>query len=434
MKGIVFASLALIAATISAHSAWASESDLWRSYEQSDFFTLRDELPPANDSDTNRARFLRAATEVAFADHVAAKRTLQRLLARKPDPATEDLARRLLMREERAGYHYRAALAAIEPLLQARAANDRPEQADLRNVALLLRALADVAPQQVERGTGTKAIRHDSDGRFPLTINGHAMKLAFDTGANFSFLAASTAKQAGLEIRHAGVSVASSTGGAADAEIAVGNITLGSWRIRNAVFLVYPDAGLTMPDGYFMPGLLGFPVLAALGAIRYSHDGSIQIGVAEPAAQRPNMALEGNYALLRVGYRNDNLLCRLDTGADNTVFYEPFYKRYPDLFTDPSLSHELKLGGISGARDIAAYKLPSIDVALAGRPVHLVGPDVMQKSIAQNPDDNYLACNVGLDAFRAFGSYTIDLKALRLDLQDGLDGDTGAATTRHRGT
>ena len=41
----------------------------------------------------------------------------------------------------------------------------------------------------------------------------------------------------------------------------------------------------------------------------------------------------------------------------------------------------------------------------------------MQKSIARNPEDNYLVCNLGLDALRTFRSYTIDLKTLRLDLQ-----------------
>jgi predicted aspartyl protease len=398
-------------------SASVSESDLWRSYEQRDYFTLRDRLPPASVDDTDRVRLLRAATQVAFADHVAAKRTLHQLLARKPDRAIEDLARRLLMREERADYHYRAALAAIEPLLPTDAARDGPQEVDLRNVARLLAALVDVSPQTVEHATGPAALRGDPDGRFPVTINGHPMALGFDTGANFSFLAESTAKQAGLEIRPVGVSVVSSTGGAVAAAIAVGDITLGPSRIRNVVFLVYPDAGLTMPDGYFMPGLLGFPVMSALGAIRYSRDGFMHIGIAAPPARRPNMALEGNYALLRAGFGGDGLLCRLDTGASDTVFYEPFYERHPELFTDPARRHVLKLGGISGARDIPAYKLPSIDIELAGRPVHLAGADVMQQSIERNPQDNYLACNLGLDAFRSFASYTIDLKTLRLDLQ-----------------
>ncbi len=395
----------------------ASADDLWLIYERRDYFDLRDRLPPVNRSESSRIRFLRAATQAAFGDHVAAKRTLRQLLAQKPDGDIENLARRLLMREERADGHYRTALAAIEPLLPADEANDRPQDADLRNVARLLNALRDVAPQKVAQLSGSSAILRDADGRFPVIINGHSMQLGFDTGANFSFLAASVARNAGLTIRPAGVSIASSNGGVVQAEIAVGDLTIGTSRIRNVVFTIYPDAGLTMPDGYFMPGLLGFPVIAALGAIRHSRDGSMQIGVAPPAARRPNMALEGNDVLLRVGYRNEDVLCRLDTGADDTVFYEPFYQRHPELFTDPARKHALMLGGVAGARAIPAYKLASIDLQLAGQPDHLAGPDVMQQSIARNPDDNYLDCNLGLDAFRAFGSYTIDLKTLRLGIQ-----------------
>ena len=159
----------------------------------------------------------------------------------------------------------------------------------------------------------------------------------------------------------------------------------------------------------------------------------MQIGVTAPLTRRANMALEGNDVLVRVGFRNEALLCRLDTGADNTVFYEPFNKRYPDLFTDSSRSHELKLGGISGARDIAAYKLASVDLELAGRPVHLAVPNVLRQPITGNPEDNDLACNLGLDALKVFRSYTIDLKTLRLDLQDSHAGDPRAARTGHRG-
>jgi hypothetical protein len=187
-------------------------------------------------------------------------------------------------------------------------------------------------------------------------------------------------------------------------------------RIRNAVFLVMPDARLTMPDGFFMPGLLGFPVISALGAIAYQRDGSMQIGV-KSVAREPNLALDGNRVVAPIEFRQQKLLCQLDTGADNTVFYEPFYRRFPDLFADASRSHPLKLGGAGGAREIPAYPLESMDFKLADKPIHLSGIQVLENSIVE-AQDNYLACNIGVDAFKAFKSYVIDLKALRLELHD----------------
>lgn len=392
-----------------------SERELWRSYEQRDFFFLRDHLPRATENETSRVRFLRAATQVAFGEHASAKQTLHQILAKMPDSEIEESTRRLLMREERSSYHYRAALAAIEPLMAKHSGNG-PVAADLQNSALLLQAISDASPQWVERVAGTASIQKDKQGFFPVVINGYATALGFDTGANFSFLAASVAKKLGLKIRDVKVSLGSSTGVPAEVRVAVDNVTIGSSRIHNVIFLVVPDAGLTMQDGFFMPGMLGFPVMAALGPLLYAPDDIVHMGGAAPFG-RSNLALDGNDVVLRVGFNDEQLICRLDSGADNTVFYEPFYRHFPDLFTDESRRHIVKLGGVSGAQDIPAYKLPSMEFVLAGRAVHLSGVDVLENSIQRSPEDNYLACNIGLDALKSFGTYTIDLKGLHLAFQ-----------------
>jgi hypothetical protein len=400
-----------------APCAWGDTQDMWKLYEQRNFFALHDRLPPPVAQERGDLRFLRAATDASFGRHAISIALLQQILAAKPNRDLEVRARRLLMGEERGDFRYVAALGAIEPLLHGDPSRDDRDLADLRNSARLLKSLEGVAPQELDRGKAPVALQRGPDGRFPVTINGHETRLAFDSGAGFSFLAASVARKAGLKTRQVDVSLGSSTGVSAGADIAVGDVTIGSSRIRNVVFLILPDAGLTMPDGFFMPGLLGFPVMTALGPIRYGRDGSIRIGE-NPLPGQPNLALEGNHVLLRIAFRNSKLLCRLDTGADNTVFYEPFYRHFPELFTQASRRHMLKLGGVSGAHDIAAYRLASIDVMLAGKPVHLTATDVLEKPI-ENPEDNYLACNIGMDALKSFKSYTIDLKALRLNLDDG---------------
>jgi predicted aspartyl protease len=406
--------ITLIIGLATAGSAQADA--LWQRYEAKDFFDLRERLPPRRESESERLTLLRAATDAAFARHADAIARLHGLLRHRPSIEIQDIARRLLMREERAGGDYRAALSAIDPLLSR--ATEPDEGAELRNSARLLEAIADVPPQRVERVVGPNNVRRDKDGRFDLTIGGTEQRLGFDTGANFSFLARSVAVKAGLKVRSSGISLGTSNGADAQTDIAVGDVVLGPYRVRNVVFLILPDASLTMPDGFFMPGLLGFPVLSALGNIRYVQDGSLRF---EPGARKagPNLALDGNDVLVRVGYGDTKLLCRLDTGADNTVFYEPFYRRFPALFGDPSRKIGLKLGSVSGAREIPAYKLTGLDVVLAGKPVHLDTPSVMMEPIAK-PQDNHLDCNVGIDALRPFGSYAIDLQRLRLEI--GSDG------------
>jgi len=128
------------------------------------------------------------------------------------------------------------------------------------------------------------------------------------------------------------------------------------------------------------------------------------------------LALDGGRVLVRVGFKGEKLLCRLDTGADNTVFYAPFYRRFPKLFADPSGDRVLKIGGVSGAQNIPAYQLSSVDFTLAGKAVHLTQPNVLEMSVEAKGDD-YLDCNIGMDALRSFGSYSIDLKHLHLGLE-----------------
>ncbi len=407
--------LSFLVVLASADCAGGNATDRWKLYEQKDFFSLGDRLPSPVAQESGDILFLRAATEAAFGQHSIAIADLQHLLAKKADRHFEVRARSLLMREERARFRYSAALAAIAPLLRSDPSKDDPDQADLRNSSLLLEALRDTPPEEIDGGPGPAAVHIDRDRRFPVTIAGHTENLGFDTGADFSFLAASVARKAGLRVKHVGISLGSSTGANTGADIAVGDVTIGSLRVRNVVFLILPDAGLTMPDGFFMPGLLGFPVMSALGPIRHDRDGSLQVGGPSVAA-RPNLALDGNHVLLRIAFKKKNLICRLDTGADNTVFYEPFYRRFPQLFGESSRKHLLELGGVSGAHGILAYKLVSMDFTIAGRSVHLDETNVMEKPMSRS-EDNYLYCNVGMDAFKLFKFYTIDLKHLRLNIE-----------------
>jgi len=392
----------------------AEESELWAAYQAKNFFLLKGHLPAPSSNQSARVEFLRAATAASFGEHETAIALLRGILSKAHDPDLDVLTRGLLMHEERARYRYKPALEAIEPLLRESRPKDPGQLVDLRNSARFLTALAGVGPQQVLGNAHPLVVQRGPDGRFAVLLGGHAARLGFDTGASFSFLAESTARQAGLEILRSDVSVSSPTGADVQVALAVGEIAIGSLRIRNVVFLVMPDARLTMPDGFFMPGLLGFPVISALGAISYERDGSMQIGVRH-VAREPNLALDGNRVVALVEFRKQKLLCQLDTGADNTVFYERFYQLFPDLFADPSRGHPLKLGGAAGVQEIPAYPLESIDFKLADEPIHLTGTQVFEKSIVA-AQDNYLACNIGLDALKSFKSYSIDLKALRLEL------------------
>ncbi|PWG74236.1 hypothetical protein DF186_18940, partial [Enterococcus hirae] len=80
----------------------------------------------------------------------------------------------------------------------------------------------------------------------------------------------SEASRAGLSIREVGLQVATSTGKVVTADVAVADrLRVGGAEFRHVVFLVFPDELLTFPDGTRISGLIGLPMIEALGEIRF---------------------------------------------------------------------------------------------------------------------------------------------------------------------
>ncbi len=65
-----------------------------------------------------------------------------------------------------------------------------------------------------------------------------------------------------------------------------------------------------------------------MGEIRFRRDDVMEIPSNPPVRKLGNLALDDLDPLVQVRYGRDEFVCRLDTGANKTVFYEPFYQRY----------------------------------------------------------------------------------------------------------
>ena len=97
---------------------------------------------------------------------------------------------------------------------------------------------------------------------------------------------------------------------------------------RQVVFLVLDDSLLTFPGGFQIPGLIGFPVIEQMIEVRFSRDGQLSVPETAPPRAQRNLALDELTPLVRIRAHDAPLLCRLDTGAGTTEFYEPFYRRF----------------------------------------------------------------------------------------------------------
>lgn len=394
-----------------------SGNQLREAYEARDYFALRDLLlkaPGARDAETE---FFRAAVDTAFNRLDTSNRRIAQLLRTDvPAPLRDDLV--VLKRRNDLRLFKYADAAAGARAIAASATAPAAERESARNEGRLFDAVSDVPRQESRRTSDTRLslIRNAMGGRCaPVRIGNHERCYILDTGANLSVLMRSEALALGLTIRPAGVNVgtATDTNVIADMTVAVA-MTIGEIRYRHVVFLVMPDEALSFPDGSRIPGVLGFPVIEAMGEVWFQSDDVLFVPRNPPVRAAETMALHQLMPLTRVGYGADSLLCRVDTGASVTSFYQPFYKKYAEAIERVGTRITSRVGGVGGIREIPAFRLPATTIGVVNHDVRLSEPEVYTTSIAGDATENFLDCNLGLDAMRDSGSYGFNFRSMSL--------------------
>jgi hypothetical protein len=388
-------------------------------YEARDFFALREQLAARSQGgdEDPESGFLRAASLQAFNDPEGSRGLATELLAGAPPAALAARLHHLQIDNHLRLFRYADALVSARSLLALAGAGAAPALVDdAAGTVPLLQALAGAPPQEVEiRGPSRLALERNR--RLPVTIGDRERRLTLDTGANLSVLMRSEAEALGLAIRPAGVRVSTSTGRFVSADVALApRMTVGQAHLRNVAFLVFPDELLTFPDGTRIPGLVGFPVADALGELTFRADDVVEIPNRAPRRTLGNLALDGLELLVRASYGADTVLCRLDTGAAHTVFYEPFYRRYRERLERLGKHVTTRSAGVGGARELPALRLPRFVLTVAAAGVTLRDVDVLTTTLG-DPNHDSLDCNLGQDALAGFRSWTINFRDMALVVQ-----------------
>lgn len=399
--------------------AYVLDSHLDSLYRAHDYFALRTQLPSKlSSTDTTRVRtgFYLAAVQHAFNEPLRSNSTISHVLQAKsvPDSLRFELRRMQLSNDLRLNQYANADSVASAILATPPHSADSATLANIRNTGRLMRALRDVPPQ-VATKTALSVLRTDGARRIPVEIGDSLRHYGFDTGANLSVLMRSEAEALGLEIQPVGLAIGSSTDASVAADIAVApHVTIGRIDYQNVVFLVLPDSALTFPGGFRIPGLIGFPVIEAMGEIRFMPDGSLEIPAQVPIRSLHNLALEELRPLVQVDYDGEKLVCLLDTGAGQTSFFAPYYLRHRARFESQGAPDSMKTGGAGGVRKLPVYRLPRVDLALGDTTVVLHDVPV-HTSFLHSPKDEP-ACRIGRDVLNSFGKYVLNFRSMTLAL------------------
>ena len=419
MRVIAFCLLVLAAFPPLCTTADASQTapDHARLYHSHNYFALRSALARDKTTDTEQVQFYRAAVMTAFNRSADADRIISALLLKDSDSPLRPNLLELRMTNAGRLYNYPQALQAARALERIYAKNgDKKKLEDAQNSIRLFGAIRNIPPQTVLR-RGKSVIEFSTNSGpgkcIPILFEKQRRCYILDSGANYSVLIRSEAAHLGLKVIPAGIKVGSSTDATVTADLAVAPILrIGNLEYHNVVFLVMPDSVFTLKD-FTIRGILGYQLYAGMGAIQTHIGKRIDVPANVPNVPVDNIALDDGDILTEVKVAGHNVLCRLDTGADRTVFYKSYFDRFRRDVEKQGTAHKVRTAGAGGIRNYRAYTLPRIVLEFAGHKVSLQKARVYTEKVV--PQD-YLMCNLGLDVLGKFSSYTINLKAMSLQL------------------
>ncbi|MFL5561920.1 MAG: retropepsin-like aspartic protease [Gemmatimonadaceae bacterium] len=384
-------------------------AEVSRLHHSRQYFELRDRLAHAPDASNPPVLLARAIVAHAMnrpAESNDALRRLERIPGLTDSVAADALE--LEISNDLRLSDWSAGARAVDALLSGRFILDSLRTADARNTLRIFHALAGTPAQSMTTtGPTSVSLVH---GHIPLVVNDSTRDYVFDTGANLSTIMRSEAAAVGLHIIPAGIEVGTSTTARITADLGIADsIRIGAMHFHNVVFLVLDDALLTFPDGFHIPGIIGFPVIEQMGEIRLGHS-TLDVPAVPPGRAQQNLVLDELTLLTPVRWQSRPLLCRLDTGAGRTQVYEPFYRRYRDVIDAGSDTATRKMGSAGGVEQTPVRVSPNVRLTVGDTVASLKTLDVLVHSIARDESSNYLDCNLGHDVFDQFGQTIVNFR------------------------
>jgi len=294
---------------------------------------------------------------------------------------------------------------------------ERESITDNRNLFELLRG---AAPQTISGQRDFSVAIHDNvlgDVEVPVQIRNRTEWWILDTGANTSAITVSTAKRLGLTVSKRRASSQGSTGKEVSLQTAViPMLNVGTAELSNVIAVVSDDKDFNVPLGkgkrFQIEGVLGYPVLAALGSLQITGN-QLEVHPESQDSKRCTRLYVDQLTPLMEGTVDDHeLLFQLDTGADAVAFTRKYLRQFPDQFSSLK-AHKYGTGGIGGIRFMQAYYLPQVDLHLSSATATLNNVPVMTEDMGVDPLDSIYG-NLGQAFLRNFRSYTLDFKYMRI--------------------
>lgn len=361
-----------------------------------DCFKLRDEAARAGASSLTRA--IEAA---AFHDFGRAEKEFLAVIRAHPDSDEAFKAHAELAWMEQLSGHSQKAL----------------DQSVAEKPALL-EALAKFPEQAVTARVYSRVpyVRQEGEITIAAAVNGNMAQLQLDTGAGLSTISASQATSLGLTIHDDRFSMADVDGKEILCRVGLaGELSVGGFRVKNVPFCVadqFPSQS---------HGILGLPVMLAFETIRWSRDGTFELGFPSGRIDTPrsNLCFENGGLVVNVDVNLDSsqkhLPFNFDTGNAHTFLYTEFGEDFAGAAKAAGEKDTFEIAGLGGRAEREAVELPDMRFGMAG--LDSVLHEVPM--LAEPQESRCPGCygNAGTDLLDQAKTVTLDFKAMRLTVQ-----------------
>lgn len=298
---------------------------------------------------------------------------------------------------------------------------DSEEVKDIENSAQIWSGLASTPAQQVVvNKTAVIPFTRDIAKLVNIKVEhpGGSTNSVFDTGANISVASESTAAAMKLKIVAEGVAVKAITGNEVQAKIGVADeLKIGDITVKNACFLIFPDADLTFGNVYKIDMIVGFPIIMGMGEITIDQTANTMSVAKDPKPRNyKNLCVDGLTPIVQIQLNKTPIQLSFDSGADKTMFYKRFYDMVKDNKDIELTAGKSTLGGAGGAKTIDIMIAKHLELQVAGEKVELSKSDVLQDNLMDKKE--HLYGNLGQDVLKSRKQYVINLRDMYFELHD----------------
>lgn len=313
-------------------------------------------------------------------------------------------------------YQYKSAKESLEKLLKNfKAYFTEEEITDLKNQLKIYSALKNIPPQKIDKSKNLSIMMSkDVAGLNNLQVSTalDTSNFIFDTGANLSVISKTNSQKLGVTILpNSDIEVDALTGNTVLAQLGwVKELKIEHIILENVIFLVFQDKDLAFPSINFqINGILGYPVIAALGEVHLGKNGSFKVPEITPTNGRyRNLALDELTPIVKI----DNMLYTFDTGASATMLYPEYFQKNKDFIEENYEEKTIQLGGAGGSKSFQAYTIEHT-INEFDKPVEI------NVSLLKDKEQNHkrIMGNLGQDYLGQFEEIILNFKAMYIKLE-----------------